>query len=79
MKRDDSIVLPVDCTQECGMVSAYRFFHDGSYRKIVDACHHLKHLPTRQSIQAQFKAGRFGAPARKGSIVRGKVGAGRPA
>lgn len=78
MKRDDAITLPVQCFhEECGLVSQYRFFHDGSYRKLLEACWHMKDLPTVDTIRLRFN--QFGAPANQGSTIKGKVRAGRPA
>lgn len=50
-----SAVMPVRCNDDsCGMTSAYRFYKDGSYRKILDACCHAKRMPTLPKIAAEF-------------------------
>lgn len=58
MDYNNSIVIPVDCTdEECGMVSHFRCYGDGSYRKTLDACGHAKRIPTRDAIHAAFGKG----------------------
>lgn len=51
-----SVVVPVRCgNDECGMVSPYRFYRDGSFRKILDACWHAKRLPSREKVLQTMK------------------------
>lgn len=48
---EKTITLPVHChNEDCGMVSAYQFWRDGSYRRILEACGHSKKMPTREKL-----------------------------
>lgn len=50
-----SIVLPVFCSnEECGMQSVFEFWPDGSFKRIVEACHHTKTFPTREVIRVEM-------------------------
>ena len=52
---NESIVMPVRCNDdECGMESAYRFWKDGSFKRVLDACWHPKRLPDRERIARAF-------------------------
>lgn len=56
MEANDSIVLEVRCKDEdCGMVSPYRFWRDGSFKRILDCCYHAKRLPTSKRIVEEFE------------------------
>jgi hypothetical protein len=56
---EPSIVLQVSCEDDdCGMFSAFRFYKDGSYRIILNACCHTKRLPKLDKIRKQFDANR---------------------
>lgn len=47
----DSVVMEVRCDDEdCGMVSAMRFWKDESFRVVFNACWHPKRHPTRERI-----------------------------
>ena len=53
MNAEHSTVLPIRCEDnECGMTSAYQFYPDGSFRKIMEGCWHPKRLPNRDKIKA---------------------------
>lgn len=55
--HDTTIILEVGCTnEECGMVSAYKFWPDGSYSRVLDACHHGKKCPTREQIRKAMES-----------------------
>lgn len=55
VKNDDNIVKQVRCdNDECGMVSAYRCYADGSFRKILEACGHPKRMPTREQVRQEL-------------------------
>ena len=60
--NDESVVLPVRCeNDECGMESAFRFWKDGSYKKVFEACWHPKRMPSLPKISAAIadeKAGK---------------------
>lgn len=48
----NEITMQVRCEDEdCGMVSAYRFYADNSFRRILEACCHPKQIPTKEKIR----------------------------
>ena len=51
MKTDVSAIIKVYCNdQDCGMISAWRVFRDGSFLRINEACFHGKIIPSRDQI-----------------------------
>lgn len=52
----ESVVLPVACTDDsCGVVSPYRFWKDGSYKKVVELCWHPKEFPSVETIRREIE------------------------
>ena len=58
---EESVIMRVICEKggngeddDCGVYSVYRFYRDGSFRAILNACGHYKRLPTRARILAEF-------------------------
>jgi hypothetical protein len=55
MPRKETISLPITCTDEtCGMVSAFQFWRDGSFKLVMKACAHTKELPNRTKVLEAF-------------------------
>ena len=53
----ETLILEVGCScEDCGMVSAYEFWRDGSFKRVLDACHHAKDLPNREKVREAFDA-----------------------
>lgn len=52
MTNEDSVVMPVSCGRDdCGMVSAYRVWRDGSFKRITDGCYHEKIIPSGEIVE----------------------------
>ena len=54
---EESVIMRVICEKggngeddDCGVWSVYRFYRDGSFRAILNACGHCKRFPTRARI-----------------------------
>ena len=55
MTSNDSLVLPTTCLDDdCGMVSAIRYWKDGSFLTIFSACWHAKHYRRSAFIEQEF-------------------------
>lgn len=51
MKTDISAIIRGSCNDpDCGMISAWRVFRDGSFLRIHEACWHGKIIPSRDQI-----------------------------
>jgi hypothetical protein len=44
--------MPIACNREddCGLVSVYRVWRDGSFSRVVEACSHEKVIPRGQAV-----------------------------
>lgn len=51
----ESVNMRIIChNEDCGMYSVYRFWEDGSFERVLEACGHPKRFPTKEKIALQL-------------------------